>query len=100
MPLQSGVDGEATSGRVHGCHILHIVHLLESLLLSVVPVVVVQMLSDQCVGLHCAICVHLWHVHIINEVDEFLCAWRPEVPASLLLKGLLHHLQHRSIKVT
>ena len=33
---------------------------------------VVQVLSDQCVGLHSAIGVHFRHIHIINEVDELL----------------------------
>lgn len=34
------------------------------------PVPVVQVLPDKRVWCHSAILVHLWHVHVINEVDK------------------------------
>ena len=100
VSLQPGVDGEAASSGVHAGHILDIVHLLQCLLGAVVPVRVVQMLADQCVRLHCSICVHLRHVHIINEINEFLGARRPKVPSGFLLQRLLHDLlQHEGVGV-
>ncbi len=37
VPLQSWVDGEATSSGVHAGHILHIVDLLQSQLVTIIP---------------------------------------------------------------
>lgn len=37
-----------------------------------IPVLIVHVLSDQCVWLDCAIGIHFRHVHVVNEVDEFL----------------------------
>ena len=49
-------------------------------------------LSDESVGLHSAVGVHLRHVHVINEVDQSLGAGRAEAAARLLLQRRLHHL--------
>ena len=92
MPLQPGVDGETSSSWVHTSHILHITDLLESHLLPIIPVGVVKVLSQQCVRLHSAVRVNLGHVHVIDEVDHLLLAWRTVLLTSLLLKRLLHHL--------
>ena len=46
-----------------------------------VPVLVVQMLSNESVWLNCAIGVDLGHVHVINKVDEFLSPRRTIVAA-------------------
>ena len=35
---------------------------------------------------------YLGHVHVVDEVDEFLVARRPIVASSLLLQRLLEHL--------
>ena len=52
-------------------------------------------LSDESVGLHSAVGVHLRHVHVIDEVDQSLGAGRAEAAARLLLQRRLHHLlQH------
>ena len=59
VSLQSRVDGEATSCRVHAADVLNVVHLLELQLDAVVPMLVVQMLADQCVRLDGAVCVNL-----------------------------------------
>ena len=42
---------------------------------------VVQVLPDEGVGLDRAVGIHLRHVHVIDEVDELLCARRPVVAA-------------------
>ena len=36
------------------------------------PVLVVEMLSYEGVGLDCAVRVHFWHIHVVNEIDQFL----------------------------
>ena len=38
VSLKSGVDGEATGSGVHAGHVLHIVNLLQSQLLSIIPI--------------------------------------------------------------
>lgn len=57
--LQSGINGEATSGGVHAGHILGVVDLLKGQLGTVIPMAVVNVLSDQGVGLHREVLVHL-----------------------------------------
>lgn len=90
MALKPGVNGETAGRRVHAGDILDIANLLESQLLPIVPMLVVQVLLDKCVGLDCAIGVHSRHVHVIYEVNEFLAPRWAKVAASFLLKGLLH----------
>lgn len=46
---------------------------------------IVQVLPDERMGLHRPICIHCWHVHVIDEVDELLGAWRAIISASLFL---------------
>lgn len=53
------------------------------------PVPVVHVLPDECVWCHGAVLVHLWHVHIIDEVDELLAPGRAVVPPGFFLQGLL-----------
>ena len=53
---------------------------------------VVQVLSDQSVGLHGPVGVHLWHVHVIQEVDELLVPWGAEVLSCLFLQWFLQNL--------
>ena len=59
VSLQPWVDGEATSSGVHASNILNIVDLLENHLVPIIPVLVVQVLSYQCVRLNCTIQVNL-----------------------------------------
>jgi len=60
-----------------------------------VPVLVVHVLAEEGVGLDGAVGVDLWHVHVVDEVDETLGARRTVVAAGLLLQRLLQHvLQH------
>ena len=65
--------------------------LLEGELGAVVPMLVVHVLADHGVGLHCAVGIHLRHVHVVDEVDELLGAGRAVVPAGFLLQRLLQH---------
>ena len=43
------------------------------------PVLVVQVLPDECVRLDCPIGIHLRHIHVVNEVDKLLGAGRSEI---------------------
>ena len=60
---QSRVDGEAACSRVHAWQILRVVDLLERQFGAVVPVSVVEMLSDEWVRLHGEVRVHLSSQH-------------------------------------
>lgn len=46
VPLETAVDGEAASSWVHGGNVLDILDILEGLLLTIIPVIVVQMLQN------------------------------------------------------
>jgi hypothetical protein len=59
--LKSRVDGEATGCGVHTCHVLAVVDFFQCEFISVVPMAVVQMLSDQSVWRYRAVCVNLEH---------------------------------------
>lgn len=52
---------------------------------------IVQVLPDECMGLHCPIRIHFWHVHVIDEIDELLCTRRAVIFASLFIQRLLKH---------
>jgi len=57
--LKTGVDGEATSCWIHTCHILCVVNVLERQFYSVIPMTMINVLSDQCVGLYSEVFVNL-----------------------------------------
>ena len=63
-----GIDSEASGCGVHACDVLYIVDVLGGELVSVVPVVVVQVLPDQGVGLNRAVRIHFRHVEVVQEV--------------------------------
>ena len=100
VSLQSGVNGEATSSWIHTGHILDIANFLECHFLSVIPVGVVKMLSQQSVWLYSAIGIHLRHVHVINEVDQLFSARRTILLPSLLFQRLFHHLDIKLSKLS
>lgn len=57
--LQPGVNSETTSSGVHTGDILGVVDVLESQLIPVIPMLMVNVLSNQCMWLHCEVFVHL-----------------------------------------
>ena len=89
VSLQSRVDGEAACSRVHAGDVLHVVNLLERQLHSVVPVIVVYVLPQQRVRLHCEVLVHFGHVQVVDEVDQFLRAWRAELSSLRKIRQVL-----------
>lgn len=62
--LQPGVDGEGPSCGIHAGHVLRVVDLFQRQLLSVVPMMVVHVLSHERVRLHREVLVHL---HTVND---------------------------------
>ena len=58
------------------------------------------MLPYECVWLHRAIGVHLRHVHIVNEVDEFLCSRWTIVTTYMRLRKVNLHLEIKPIPPT
>jgi len=65
---QTRVDGEGAGRRVHAGHVLRVEDVLQSQFRPVVPVAVVQVLSQQRVRLHCAVRVHLK----MGQIEAFL----------------------------
>lgn len=59
VPLESRVDRKAPRRRIHAGDVLDIVDFLECDLDSVVPMVVVHVLTNERVGLDCSVLVHL-----------------------------------------
>ena len=92
MSLKSWIDCKTSSWRIHASHILTIVNVLLCQLVPIIPVAIVHVLSDQCVRSHSSICINLWHVHVIKEVDEFLVWRRSIVLACFLFQRLLKYL--------
>ena len=91
MSLEPRVDGEGSGRGVHARHVLSLGDFLQRQLRTIIPMVVVQVLSDQSVRLYGEVLVNLGHVHVINEVDESSGARGSEVTPSLLLERLLKH---------
>ena len=86
VSLETRVDGEAA-----GSGFMNTVDVLQGEVVVVVPVAVVQVLSDQCVGLHCAQYVSTTGMLMscIYEVEQLVGAWWTIVSSSLLLHKLV-----------
>ena len=94
------IDKEGTCRRVHSCQSLGVDDILQSKLTHVVPVFVVCMLSQQTNCRLGIIDIQLWHVEIVNEIDQLDLTRRPKLFASFLFKGLFElDLQIASISV-
>lgn len=65
VALQPRVDGEAASCWVHAADILCVVDVLQGQFDPVIPMAVVQVLADQCVGLYSEVLVHLQAIIVI-----------------------------------
>ena len=72
MALQTWVYNEGTSCRIHSSDIHRALDFLDRKLLSIVPVSVVFVLTDESNGTLCIILIESWHVQIINEVDQLI----------------------------
>ena len=56
---KSRIDGETTGGRIHARYVLAFLNVLQGEFGSIVPVPVVQMLTDKCVRLDGTVAVNL-----------------------------------------
>ena len=74
VALQTGVDNEGTSCGIHRSHIHRALDLLDSELLSVIPVSIVLVLTDESDGTLSIILIESWHVQVIDEVDQLVLA--------------------------
>jgi hypothetical protein len=88
--LESGVDSEGSSSSVHGSNVLSVGDLLHDQLLLIVPMGVIEMLSDQSNSSLGFIGIKLRHVEIVNKVDQLDLSRRSETGSSLLLELRLH----------
>ena len=72
MALESWVDNEGSSCWVHSSDIQGVVDIFEGELLSVVPMIVVLVLSHEGNSGLSVVWIKSRHVQIINEVDELV----------------------------
>lgn len=60
-----------------------------------VPVIIIDMLSDECMRLDGSISIDCGHVHVIDEIDQFFHTRWPKISTGLFLQVLFHYsLQH------
>lgn len=74
VALQTWVDNEGTSCRIHRSYVHRALDLLDCELLSVVPVSIILVLADESDGTLCIILIESWHVQVIDEVNQLVLA--------------------------
>ena len=93
MALEPWVDDERSSCWVHSSDIQSVVDIFEGEFLSVIPMVIVLMLSDKSNGCLSVIWIKSGHVQVINEIDELVLSnWSITctcLPLELLFKLIL-----------
>ena len=93
MALESWVNDERTSCWVHSSDIQSVVDIFEGEFLSVIPMVIVLMLSDKSNGCLSVVWIKSGHVQVINEVDKLVLSnWSITctcLPLKLLFKLVL-----------
>ena len=89
VTLETWVNDEGTSSWVHGSDVHGALDLLDSELCSVVPMLVVLVLTHESDGTLSIILIESGHVEIINEVDELVLADRAVNLTGSTLKLLL-----------
>jgi len=100
VSLESWVDNERTSSWIHGSNQLGVLDVLKSKLTLVIPMLIVSVLSQQSNGVLGIIWISLWHVHVINEVDELVLSNWSEGLTSFLLELLLKiHLEEVGVSI-
>lgn len=88
MSLKSRVNLERTSSRVHASSVKSILNILKGKLASIIPMLVVFMLSQKRDSSLGVIGIKLRHVKIIDEVDQLVFANGSVSLTSLLFKLL------------
>lgn len=92
MTLETRVDNERTSSRVHGSNVHRALNFLDGQLRSVIPMLVILVLTNQSNGALSIVLIKGGHVEIINEVEELELADRSEDLTSSLFELLLEDL--------
>ena len=91
MSLKSGVNDEGTGSGVHASSVLSVLDVLQSEFASVIPMLVVLVLSyerDSSLGV---VGIKLWHIKIVNEVDQLVLAYWSICSTCLLFKRLFEN---------
>ena len=91
MSLKSGVNDEGTSSGVHASSVLGVLDVLQGEFASVVPMLVVLVLSHEGDGSLGVVGIKLWHVKIVDEVDQLVLAYGGIGSTCLLFKGLFEN---------
>ena len=92
MTLETRVNNEGTSSRVHSGDVHRALDFLDGQLSSVVPMLVILVLTNESNGALSVVLIEGRHVEIINEVEELELADRSEDLTGSLLKLLLEDL--------
>ena len=87
--LQPWINCKTTSCGIHTRNILAIMNIFQCYFCSVVPMTVVQMLTDQSMRLYCPICVHL------KKVEKYRCIVLTNVLQVKLLIYKIHFLKNK-----
>ena len=59
MTLQPLVDCETSSSWIHTGYVLCVVNVFKGELVTIIPMIIVEMLTDQCVRLNCTVIIFL-----------------------------------------
>jgi hypothetical protein len=94
--LEARVDDERSSSSVHGGDVLSVGDLLHDELLLIVPMAVIEMLSNESDSSLGFIRVKLGHVQVIDKVDQFYFTRRSESSTTFLLELRLKHSLEQS----
>lgn len=92
VTLQTRVDLEGTSSRIHASSVEGILDILKSELGAIIPVIIIFVLSQKGDGSLSIVGIKSGHVKIINEVDELKFAYWSIGSTSLLFELLLKNI--------
>jgi len=91
VTLETRVHKEGTSSWVHGTNIEGVLDILKGKLVTVIPMLIILVLSDKSNSSLSVVSIKGRHVKIINEIDELILADRSVSLTCLLLKLLLEN---------
>ena len=92
VSLEPGIYCETSCCGIHTSHILAVMNVLLSELISVIPMTIVHVLPYQSVRCCSSIWINFRHVQIIQKIDQLSCARRSIVFASFFLQLFFQYL--------
>lgn len=93
MSLQSRINAESASSRIHAGHKLTVLDDSERESAAIVPMAVVHELAYNLMWLHGSKSVHLGHVQVVSIIDQASIAARTVCLAAFSFEGFLESLK-------